>query len=190
MSGTQRDGPPELARIRAGDRTEFQASRATLVQSDYFRAKLKRWMGEAIELETDSDSLRVILRLLKYGPEAVPSLEPPLLGMVLKDADYFGVPPAMWKHLAVTAVGAATAEDPIERFAGRVIHCRKCTQCAVRYFWSCISCGRRVKGEPSPTKSTGSPDWLRAHDCSACGIEFAKLQSRCAVCGAEAAPYF
>jgi hypothetical protein len=191
MSSSAKKGgapPGELIRVRSGDGSEHLVSRASLVACDYFRTKLAGWESGAIELDVDDASLRVVLTLLRYGAEAVPSLSAPLRAMVLKDVDYLGVPKGTWLHLAEDRLLPAARDRMYEweqSAAARFGQCKYCSQYGLQHRWCCVGCGAPVDENRTCTRanSCGPAGYFVIHECGKCGIGLARRAEACLVCG-------
>ncbi|MFA6165777.1 MAG: hypothetical protein WC700_04115 [Gemmatimonadaceae bacterium] len=179
----------ELVRVRSGNGHEHLASAATLRQCPYFEVKLARWSDKnsAIELDVDDKSLAVILRLLRYGPESVPNLPAEVLVMVLKDAEYLGVPSARWKHLTNNNADTTMEKEEVLRHLARMETCDLCNKETQLRRWVCMCCKSHADASKiiSIPRTYGHPDQLYAHMCERCGPEYARQVKWCLICSMD-----
>jgi hypothetical protein len=191
----------ELIRLRAGDGTEHYASQTTLRLCTYLAAKLDRWPTAVIELDVDDASLRVILRLLRYGPAAVPCLDPVVRVMAQHDADYLGVPSGLQKHLAELGEEAGEAERAAEKEAATRLRawrdeqtaadftrCDACENNSCRVQWRCVTCKREVNPRDClymdlRQRYCSVEPGLYCHDCPTCRtMNYAVRVLTCLLC--------
>lgn len=176
-----------LLRVRAGAGAEQLVSRATLARATYFEARLDRWPAACYELDMDPESFGVILTLLRYGAAAVPRLDPPLREMVLHDADYLGVPQALWAHLVKKSPEEELAElsnrlwEWGESKAGWLAQCTHCLRPLRHEWWACIKCARVSHGPWVMTQRSNGGD-IRLIECSECGPSYARRRASCLSC--------
>ncbi len=183
--------PAGLVKVYTSSGAYQLVSRASLSVCAYFETVLGgRWDGNQVQCDIDHESFAVIARLLRYGPEAVPSLAQTLRLMVLKDADYLGVPAALWGHLAAPGP-APTLHERAHDWeqnapSARLDTCPRCQRRGCRALWRCVTCERTV----GPNEAWAAPQNgeisanFRIHDCQKCGIEYAqKLADHCFNCG-------
>jgi hypothetical protein len=175
---------PGLVPLQAGDGTLFYATRATLTKAPYFEAKLARWETGAVELDMDADSLRVLLTLLRYGPEAAPRLDPCVARKVAVDAQYLGIECPEFQPVALPGRGE------IERaLSERYSTCGGCCCHGVAPgHWECAECGHIAayrQGEtPENTQGAREMAHLVGRWCAGCGqVAYARsVGRRCVVC--------